>query len=373
MNPSTNETLYCIGCGAAIQSENPKEEGFIPKSALEKRTEFDDIYCQRCFRLRHYNDPQDIELDEDAYMSVLNEISQEKALVILVVDLFDFNGSFISGIQRFKGDNPLLIVANKLDILPKNVKENRLRQWVIEQSAKFGAKADDVALISAKNAGSVKGLLQTIEDMRNGHDVYVVGTTNVGKSTLINQIINLTIEEKDLVTTSYYPGTTLGKIEIPLADGASIIDTPGIIQHHQLSYYLDKSEMKQVMPRKRINPKVYQINPGQTLFLGGVGRIDYKSGPDKQPFVVYVSGDLYIHRTKTENAESAYQSLVTDRLTPPNNSDNSLPEFSTHEYRTNEESDIAISGLGWISVPKDAVVSVHAPNGIDVYFRKAMI
>ena len=56
----------------------------------------------------------------------------------------------------------------------------------------------------------------------------MVGVTNVGKSTLINAIIQEITGDKDIITTSRFPGTTLDKIEIPLDDGGHIYDTPGL-------------------------------------------------------------------------------------------------------------------------------------------------
>ena len=50
------EAIHCIGCGAIIQTENPHELGYTPKTAFEKGMETGEVYCQRCFRLRHYND-----------------------------------------------------------------------------------------------------------------------------------------------------------------------------------------------------------------------------------------------------------------------------------------------------------------------------
>ncbi len=69
--------------------------------------------------------------------------------------------------------------------------------------------------------------------------------------------------------------------------------------------------------KKTIKPKVYQLNPGQTLFLSGLGRFDYVDGPGKQSFIVYASDDLYIHRTKTENADAFYEKHVGELLVPP--------------------------------------------------------
>lgn len=49
--------------------------------------------------------------------------------------------------------------------------------------------------------------------------------------------------------------------------------------------------------QKEIKQRVYQLNEGQTLFFGGLARIDYISG-GKRPLVCYFSNDLNIHRTK---------------------------------------------------------------------------
>ena len=61
------EQLKCIGCGATIQTENPKEIGYTPKSSVEKM-ENQIIYCQRCFKLKHYNEVQDVSLTSDDFL-----------------------------------------------------------------------------------------------------------------------------------------------------------------------------------------------------------------------------------------------------------------------------------------------------------------
>ena len=38
--------------------------------------------------------------------------------------------------------------------------------------------------------------LESINRFRNHQDVYIVGTTNVGKSTLINKLIEQSVDEK---------------------------------------------------------------------------------------------------------------------------------------------------------------------------------
>lgn len=60
----------CIGCGAILQTTDPKKPGYLPAATLAKAEADDDIYCQRCFRLRHYNEIAPVTLtDDDFYAS----------------------------------------------------------------------------------------------------------------------------------------------------------------------------------------------------------------------------------------------------------------------------------------------------------------
>ena len=124
----------------------------------------------------------------------------------------------------------------------------------MKKSAKeLGLRPIDVMLISANKGYGILEAANRIEELREGKDVYVVGCTNVGKSTFINQIIKeFGGDEEQFITTSYFPGTTLDMIDIPLDDGKSLYDTPGIINHHQMAHHIDKKELKIVTQKKEI-------------------------------------------------------------------------------------------------------------------------
>lgn len=367
------EEIHCIGCGALIQTTNPNELGYTPQSALEKGLESGEVYCQRCFRLRHYNEIQDVALTDDDFLRLLNEIGEKDALIVNVVDIFDFNGSLIPGLHRFVGDNPVLLVGNKVDILPKSLKKSKMTQWMKERAYEVGLRPVDVLLTSAKKPGETQALLQAIETYREGRDVYVVGVTNVGKSTLINQIIKQTAGINELITTSRFPGTTLDKIEIPLDDGHFLFDTPGIIHRHQMAHYLGKKDLKIVAPAKEIKPKVYQLNPEQTLFLGGLARFDFIQG-ERSSFVAYVANDVAIHRTKLSKADEFYEKHVGGLLQPPRADEVAdFPELVRFEFSIKEKTDIVFAGLGWITITKPCVIAGWAPKGVDVLRRKALV
>ena len=365
--------IQCIGCGVTIQTEDKDALGYTPPAALERGLETEEVYCQRCFRLRHYNEIQDVSLTDDDFLRLLNELGQTDALIVNVVDIFDFNGSLIPGLHRFVGNNPVLLVGNKVDILPKSLKKPKLTQWMRERAHEAGLRPVDVLLTSAKKPVEMQTLLDTIEEYREGRDVYVVGVTNVGKSTLINQIIRQSAGIQELITTSRFPGTTLDKIEIPLEDGQAIIDTPGIIHRHQMAHYLGKKDLKIIAPHKEIKPKVYQLNPEQTLFLGGLARFDFIQG-ERSSFTAYVSNDVDIHRTKLEKATEFYAKHAGGLLQPPRVDEvEAFPELVRFEFSIKEKTDIVFAGLGWITVSKPGVVAGWAPKGVDVLRRKALI
>ncbi|MDL0436523.1 MULTISPECIES: ribosome biogenesis GTPase YqeH [unclassified Niallia] len=365
------ERIHCFGCGVAIQTENKEELGYAPASSLQKET----VICQRCFRLKHYNEVQDVSLTDDDFLKILNEIGRSDSLIVKIVDIFDFNGSWLPGLHRFTGKNKVLLIGNKVDLLPKSVNKQKVINWMKKEAKDLGLRPADVFLVSAQKGQSIKEVLEAIESHREGKDVYVVGCTNVGKSTFINSVLKEVSGEENVITTSHFPGTTLDIIEIPLADGKALVDTPGIINHHQMAHFIDKRDLKVITPKKEIKSKVFQLNEGQTLFFGGLARFDFTSG-DRNSFVCYFSNELDIHRTKTENADALYEKHAGEMLTPPKRDEmDHFPKLVKHDFTIREaKTDIVFSGLGWITVNEPNIkVSVHVPQGVHAMIRKSLI
>ncbi|ASK63125.1 ribosome biogenesis GTPase YqeH [Virgibacillus phasianinus] len=365
------EDIYCQGCGTAIQTTNKDEIGYTPASALEK----DVVLCQRCFRLKHYNEIQDVSVTDDDFLKMVSQIRDEKGLVVHLIDIFDVNGSMIQSLARIIGDKPILLVGNKVDLLPKSTNKKKLINWLKKSAKDAGIKVDDVFLISSIKGHGINELTREMEKARDGQDVYVVGTTNVGKSTFINQLIQQTTGDKHVITTSYFPGTTLGFIEIPLDDHSVLIDTPGIVNKQQMAHYVSKNDLKTITPTKEIKPRIFQLNSQQTLFFGGLGRIDFIKG-NKQSFVCYFSNHVSIHRTKLANADKLYEDHVGDLLSPPDEETRGiLPDLVQSTFRIKEEKmDIVFPGLGWVMVPDiNTTVVVHSPKSVAVSIRPALI
>ncbi|MFU0791398.1 ribosome biogenesis GTPase YqeH [Virgibacillus proomii] len=361
------ETIYCQGCGVLIQTTDRSEPGYTPPSSLTK----EDVLCQRCFRLKHYNEIQDVSLTDRDFLKMVGTIRNARGLVVHIVDIFDVDGTLISSLSRIVGDKPILLVGNKMDLIPKSVNKRKLMQWLRSQAKKAGIKVVDCFLISSMKGHGLEELTEQIERQRKEKNVYIVGTTNVGKSTFINRLIKQSTGYSEVITTSYFPGTTLGFIEIPLDDNSSLIDTPGIVNKQQMAHYISKDDLKVITPNKEIKPRVYQLNHGQTLYFGGLARLDFIKG-DKQSFVCYFSNQLPIHRTKLEKADALYENHLGELLSPPTKTSvDKVPPFIASTFRIEAgKYDIVFPGLGWVSIlGNGATVTAHRPKGVAVSIR----
>ena len=364
------DELKCIGCGAPLQSDDPDAPGYVPEHNLFR----EDVICKRCFRLKNYNEVQDVGMNSEDFLNLLNGLADKKGIIVNVVDVFDFEGSFINALKRIVGNKKVILVANKLDLLPKQINKRRVTEWLKKTARKYGLEAETVVLISAEKGWGIDDLMEAIEAQRNQQDVYIVGTTNVGKSTLINKLIEQSVGEKDTVTTSRFPGTTLDMIDIPLDETSFMFDTPGIIQEHQMTHFVSDKELKTIMPKNEVKQRVYQLNEGQTLFFGGLARIDYVVG-GKRSLICYFSNDLKIHRTKTEKANDLWRNQLGSVLSPPSDSTQfDLDNVKAVRLETGKEKrDVMIAGLGFITIDAGAKIIVRVPKNVDVILRNSIM
>ncbi|NXQ97201.1 NOA1 protein, partial [Sagittarius serpentarius] len=122
----------------------------------------------------------------------------------------------------------LLVVGNKVDLLPADSPGHlgRLRQRgaaACAQAGLRGAPLVDVRLVSAKTGFGLEGLVSRLQrSWRCAGDVYLLGATNSGKSTLFNTLLRSDYCKSrapnviDRATVSPWPGTTLNLLKFPI-------------------------------------------------------------------------------------------------------------------------------------------------------------
>ena len=110
-------------------------------------------------------------------------------------------------------------------------------------------------VLSSKKAIDLNRLYQLITKYQIGSKVYLFGTTNVGKSSIINGFMEIFQLPNKKLTTSTTIGTTLDFVEVSLPNGTTLFDTPGIPNINQATYYLNHKNAHALIPQKYINQK----------------------------------------------------------------------------------------------------------------------
>ena len=166
----------CLGCGVTLQDANLLQEGYT--------TSLENDLCQRCFRMKNYGEYQVVTKSNEEYLDILKDVALTKDLVLYVTDLLNLE----KDIEEIRNliPNKMILVLNKIDVLPKSVKEEKLINYLESMNINF----EEVIVISANKNYNIDYLLKRIKYHQTSKNVYVVGHTNAGKSSLINKLIN---------------------------------------------------------------------------------------------------------------------------------------------------------------------------------------
>ncbi|CAM9163867.1 unnamed protein product, partial [Ectocarpus sp. 12 AP-2014] len=130
------------------------------------------IVCQRCYRLRNYGSVEDTLrpgfsdsdlLTPQRFLELLGSIRKQRCLIIYLVDLFDFHGTFLYNLPKITGNNPVIVAGNKVDLLPKDLKRQRVTKWVRDKCRESGLpdmEMRDVHLVSCKHGVGIPPLMR---------------------------------------------------------------------------------------------------------------------------------------------------------------------------------------------------------------------
>jgi nitric oxide-associated protein 1 len=87
-------------------------------------------------------------------------------------------------------------------------------------------------------------------------------------------------------------------------------DTPGVVQPNQILNLLTTEELLLTIPKQTIRPRVVLVKRGMSLFLAGLGRIDYEDGLESIRLIVYASPNLPITICGTADADEVYEEFL---------------------------------------------------------------
>jgi len=329
----------CLGCGCLLQDENILKEGYT--------TSLTNDYCQRCFKIRNYGEYKQVKKSNSEYIEILKKINDTKDLVLYVTDILNLEENF----NKLKEivHNKMILVLNKYDCIDRSISEDKLIDYIKKIDDTF----IDVIVVSASKNTNMDKLLNKIKYYQTSNNVYVIGYTNAGKSSLINRIIkNYSDNVDNVLTESPIPSTTLNTIEIRINDYLTIIDTPGIVDDNSILNYVDKRTLNKINNINRIKPKSYPIKKGQIIVVDDIFRIDYLEG-DRNNFIFFMSNRLKISKFFRD------KDILKDKM--------------KIELDVGYNYDIVIKGLGFIKVVNKCKINLYIDKQVDIYLRRSMI
>ncbi|KAL7253804.1 hypothetical protein ACSBR1_008196 [Camellia fascicularis] len=421
----------CYGCGAPLQTFETDAPGYVDPDTYElkkKHHQLRTVLCGRCRLLSHghmitavggnggYSGGKQF-VSAEELREKLSHLRHEKALIVKLVDIVDFNGSFLAHVRDLAGSNPIILVVTKVDLLPKGTDLNCIGDWVVEATMKKKLNVLSVHLTSSKSLVGIVGVVSEIQKEKKG-------SANVGKSAFINALLKM-MSYKDPVAAaarkykpiqSAVPGTTLGPIQIDaFMGGGKLYDTPGVHLHHRQAAVVHSEDLPALAPQSRLRGQSLPNSQvaldewtaekigsnglnGFSIFWGGLVRIDVLKVLPRTCLTFYGPKALQIHLVPTDKADEFYQRELGILLTPPTGkqkTDNWVGLETERQLQIKFEDaqrpacDVAISGLGWIAIEpigkspgvcdsnleeteKKLLLGVRVPKPVEIFVRPPM-
>lgn len=323
----------CLGCGIKLQNEFKDNLGYT--------TNLETSICERCFRLKNYGEYQTVTLNNQDYHKIIKSIPNT-SLIIYIADILSLN------LTNLPNTSNTILVLTKYDILPKSTKKEK----IITKLKKIYPHLLDILVVSSFKNYHLDDLYNVLIKYGKNKDIYLIGNTNSGKSTLLNKLItNYSTNQTPNITVSMYPSTTLDKIEVQL-NNLKIIDTPGLIAEGNYVNILSSNDLKNITPKKEIKPKSCQIIGKGSLAIDKFARIDYET-KESNSFVIYTAPTV-----STKFISSAK---------------NTYKDFNKHNYSLPSNQDIVLPGLGFIKCTKPINITIYTPQNIKPYTRDNLI
>jgi len=300
---SIQRMICCRGCGIPMQTHDPNNVGYVPFPNYLKKWSMKlhrRLLCSRCLELdrgllrpvvRETLGPSAEEGAErlsdrfkanvvpaEVLERQLASIKTRRCFVVYLIDICDINGSFWRNIRKIVGQNPVMVIGTKADLLPPRTDKAKVAQWLSMFVKKQGLRCVGVALVSSATGAGVRNASWSLVKARQGLDVFVIGAANAGKSSFITKLMedlewrypsgNVETVERPLISST--PGTTLGIIPLRVfrktADSeiyALLYDTPGVHQPKSMQNLLPIDVYDRVQPTKAFS--VFTVRPASDL------------------------------------------------------------------------------------------------------------
>ncbi len=298
----------CMGCGVIMQDQDKEGLGYTPNLKNE--------YCMRCFRLKNYGEKK---LNEEVIESkIINKVNKSKGLVFFLIDYLNLNKYTLDIFKKIKRTK--ILVISKCDTLRKDMKFKKISNWL---NKVYDINEEVLYLSNKFNNLSIN--IFNIMNKYNYKTCFIMGITNAGKSTFINNLLKKNNIKKEIVVSNK-PNTTLDFIKLNI-DNYIIYDTPGF----------NYNSLNDKIINKEIKPISLQIKGNVTIIINDIIKIYFK---EENNIIIY--GVINKVLKKYEKDKECLNKI------------NVL-----------DNEDLVLPGIGFINIKKEALIEINQ-NDLEV-------
>ncbi len=295
----------CMGCGLKLQNKDPNSPGYTK--------DLTNTYCIRCFKLKNYGEL--IIESKVNNQDILKKVNNKTGIAFFLIDYLNLNSSTISYFKEIK--IPKVLIISKCDILRKEMSRETIKNWL----KKVYTIEEDILFISKNKNYNSSNIFQYLEN-KPYKTIYIMGITNAGKSTFINNILKKRSINKEILVSNK-ENTTLDFIKLNLGD-YTLYDTPGF------TYF----SMGNSLINKEIKPLSFQLKGNTTIIINQNYKYFFKE-PNK--VILY---------------------LTTDDVTRKFSNTLDTPE----KIKIKANHDLVLPGLGFLNIKEPCEISTNYPK-----------
>lgn len=368
-----SRVMRCYNCGDILQYKNKDVSGYVPEGILlQDNAEEQVIYCETCYaRMKAVNTGLLEEDADDDILTILDEAVISDALILWVVDLFSFNGFLSHRVADKLNKLDVIVIGNKFDLFPRTVKEATVKLFLKERFAEVGIVPKKILVFGNSDDFDSKKVLSDLEHDRAGRDVYMIGSSVSGKTSLINKALKAySNNSKRIIKTEIYPNTNAKILEIPFDKESTFYEVPGFSLINSTLGKVEKDVIRMIIPKEKIDVKTVHLREGDAFIIGSLGAFVLESG--KYTSMKFYSSEMVeIKKVDASQVKSEFlENFVKRTVRPVSDHISQFTDYDVFEYTMEDDEelhDIGIMGLGWVTFEaRGQIIRVFLPKGVAV-------
>lgn len=360
--------IRCQGCGAILQSNDKNASGYISKNVIENGIP-KIPYCNACYEKMLALNTSRLEQSVDKNtLKILKDATATDALIIWVVDLFSFNGTLNPDIVKKVKKLDVVVLATKKDLFDSGL-DDSLTRFIDERFAEYGINPVWIKLLGKEQGFNTKEIVKKLNELRKGHDIYMIGNFNSGKTTFINNLLqNYENKTKWTIKAETYPETDANVLEIPLSNSTFLYELPDLSNETSVFSRVEKEVQRIITPKKQVNMTRFFIGDGTTIMVGGLAMLSVLQGHHTS-YRVFTAEGVELKTISNDKADYMLNKVIKKHsLKPVSKRFINFEDFDMFEYDLENDDlrhDISVEGLCWFSMRgKGQTVRVMIPKGV---------